>query len=154
MGFAMLRSFWVAGVGVFLAAGMAQVAPPNPGTPSPASLHHEQVAVRIVSRISSGERANLQKFWVLQLRKALRANWKPLVPDTNRPPMTQLGTTVLDVRVTANGLVRHMALLRPSGDPALDHAAEGAVKAATPLPPFPPSVDVRTLALRLTFRYL
>lgn len=111
------------------------------------------LSVRILSSISPSDRAILRNGWVPLVRRAVTANWRPLLPDTVRPPMAQPGTTVVVFGLGPRGHLHHLTVARSSGDKALDQAARGAVTSAMPYPPFPPNFPARPLRVRLTFHY-
>jgi TonB family protein len=111
------------------------------------------LTVRILSSISPSDRAILRKGWAPLVQRAVTANWRPLLPDTVRPPMARPGTTVVVFRLGPGGHLHHLSITRSSGDKALDQAARGAVTSAMPYPPFPPGFPSRPIRLRIIFHY-
>lgn len=150
---AILAGFLILGAGFpALAQTTSTPIPPQPGQRS-YPLRRTKVVIHILGRISPADRALLRGQWLLSVRQSVLVNWHPLVPDTTRPPMQQPGATLLVVRVGPHGRIRGERVVRSSGTPSLDRAAMGAVRAASPLPPFPPGVQSRKLRLRMLFEY-
>ncbi|HEX3987746.1 MAG TPA: energy transducer TonB [Acidobacteriaceae bacterium] len=139
----------------FSQASSTPVPPPKSGTHYP--LPRARVRAAILSDIGSADRQLLNQAWLLSVRQKLLMSWRPLIPDTDRRPMVEAGSAVLLIRLGPKGLVRHVRVERSARNqarnPALVTAAEGAVKAASPYPPFPPGVKARGIRLRVTFLY-
>ena len=127
------------------------VPPPSTGRQHP--LPHAQVAAVILSHLSSADRNLLGRAWLLSVRQKLLMSWRPLLPDTTRPPMAEPGTVVLVVHLGSKGVVQGVRVVQSTGGRSLRKAAEGAVKSASPYPPFPSGLSARRLRLRVTFQY-
>lgn len=153
----MLRRFLLIFLLSALSAGPAfsqtstPVPPPKNGTHYP--LPRTRVRASILSRINPADRQLLNQAWLLSVRQKLLMSWRPLIPDTDRRPMVEAGSAVLVIRLGPKGLVRHVRVERSAPDQALVTAAQGAVKAASPYPPFPPGVKARDIRLRVIFLY-
>lgn len=128
-----------------------QTAAGGPAQPYP--LKRATVAVTVLSHVSKAERRKLRHAWLLSVRQQVLVNWRPLLPNITRPPMGQAGTTVLVVSMNRHGVVQHVRVERSAGVASLDRAAEGAMKAASPLPVFPRGVKERALRLKVRFVY-
>jgi len=63
------------------------------------------------------------------------------------------GDLLIEPRITKDGSLDRVWLLRTSGVPAFDEAALTAVQGAKPFPPVPDEVAKQTLAINATFRY-
>jgi TonB family protein len=154
----MLRRFLLVFLLSLLSAGPAfsqaastPVPPPRTGTRFP--LPRARVRASILSTISPADRKVMTQAWLLSVRQKLLMSWRPLIPDTDRRPMVEAGSAVLVIRLGPKGLVRHVRVERSAPNQALVTAAEGAVKAASPYPPFPLGVKARDIRLRVTFLY-
>lgn len=157
----MFRTRFLVFLFTMLLAGLPAMAQTTPNTPVPPPAngrHHYPlkrigVAVHLLGNVSAADRALLRKEWLLSVRQQLLVSLRPLLPNIARPPMDEEGAAVLFVRVNPQGMVTHIRVVRSSGSASLQTAARGAVKAATPLPVFPPGVKARTLRLRVRFVY-
>jgi TonB family protein len=136
------------------ALGQTASAPvPTPANGPHYGLPRAHIAADILSHISPADRKVLTQSWLLPVRQKLLMSWRPLLPNTARRPMREAGTDVLTLQLGPTGVVRSVRAVRSNGDPALLKSAEGALKSASPYPPFPPGVKARSIRLRLTFRY-
>jgi TonB family protein len=143
-------------IGLFAVPAIAQtsstpVPPPRDGPAYP--LRHAHVTASIMSGVSSADRNLLNRQWLMGVRQKLLMSLRPLIPDTDRPPAVEAGTAVLVVRLSPDGIVRHVGVSRSTGSEALLRAAEGAVRSASPYPPFPTGIKAGVLRLQITFLY-
>jgi TonB family protein len=83
----------------------------------------------------------------------IRKNWYALMPKSAGPPDRQKGEVAIQLVILPDGKIRDMKLASSSGNPALDRAAWGSVKASVPLPRLPQQFDGPYLALRIHFLY-
>jgi periplasmic protein TonB len=63
------------------------------------------------------------------------------------------GNPVLEVQILADGNLGHAVIKRSSGFAELDQAALAILKLAAPFPPFPPRLEAKHDALRLTYEW-
>ncbi len=74
--------------------------------------------------------------------------------EAKRQNMT--GSLILDVTLNANGTIKNIEILRPSGHAVLDRAAMRIVRLAGPYAPFPPAIKEETDLLHIvrTWQFL
>ena len=60
------------------------------------------------------------------------------------------GKLMMDVTLNADGTVRNISILRPSGHRVIDEAAVRIVNLAAPFPPFPPEISKDADILHIT----
>jgi protein TonB len=83
--------------------------------------------------------------WVKKVERVGNLNY----PDQARREGLS-GKLMMDVTLNADGTVRNISILRPSGQPVIDEAAIRIVNLAAPFPPFPPEVRKEADLLHIT----
>jgi len=89
--------------------------------------------------------ANYMSEWVKKVERVGNLNY----PDEARREGLS-GKLMMDVTLNADGTVRNISILRPSGQPVIDEAAIRIVNLAAPFPPFPPEVRKEADILHIT----
>lgn len=89
--------------------------------------------------------ANYMSEWVKKVERVGNLNY----PDQARREGLS-GKLMMDVTLNADGTVRNISILRPSGQPVIDEAAIRIVNMAAPFPPFPPEVRKEADILHIT----
>ncbi|HYQ73179.1 MAG TPA: TonB family protein, partial [Gammaproteobacteria bacterium] len=89
--------------------------------------------------------ANYMSEWVKKVERVGNLNY----PDQARREGLS-GKLMMDVTLNADGTVRNISILRPSGQPVIDEAAVRIVNLAAPFPPFPPEVRKEADILHIT----
>jgi protein TonB len=89
--------------------------------------------------------ANYMSEWVKKVERVGNLNY----PDQARREGLS-GKLMMDVTLNADGTVRNISILRPSGQPVIDEAAIRIVNLAAPFPPFPPEVRKEADILHIT----
>lgn len=83
--------------------------------------------------------------WRLKVERVGNLNYPQQAKDKNLS-----GSLLLDVAINADGSINNVALLRSSGEKALDDAAIGIVKLASPYAPFSTDIRKETDILHIT----
>jgi TonB family protein len=91
--------------------------------------------------------------YVKQVIHAIWDSWRPLIPESARPPHFGKGRVQIRFRIDPKGVVSGMVLEGPSGDRHMDMAAWGGITGAAPYPPLPVEFTGPYLELRLRFYY-
>jgi len=89
--------------------------------------------------------ANYMSEWVKKVERVGNLNY----PDQARREGLS-GKLMMDVTLNADGTVRNISILRPSGQPVIDEAAKRIVNLAAPFPPFPPEIRKEADILHIT----
>lgn len=89
--------------------------------------------------------ANYMSEWVKKVERVGNLNY----PDEARRQGLS-GKLMMDVTLNADGTVRNISILRPSGQPIIDEAAIRIVNLAAPFPPFPPEIRKEADVLHIT----
>ena len=99
----------------------------------------------VSARTQEYKYANYMREWVKKVERVGNLNY----PDqARRQGMT--GKLMLDVIMNADGTVRDISILRPSGHAVLDEAAIRIVNLAAPFAPFPPEILKEADILHIT----
>jgi len=129
---------------LIFAAGCASARPPD-GSPSPGVTSS---AATVPGKIAFGTEAAHPYF--IRVQEQIAAKWGfPLAAGKGGLE----GDLLIEPRITKDGSLDRVWLLRTSGVPAFDEAALTAVQGAKPFPPVPDEVAKQTLAINATFRY-
>jgi TonB family protein len=91
--------------------------------------------------------------YVKKVKDAIFKAWRPIIPESARPPQDRQGRVGIRFKIDPDGSVKHMVLEFPSGDVGLDRAAWGGITGAAPYPPLPVEFNGPFLELRLYFYY-
>lgn len=83
--------------------------------------------------------------YILVMIERMRANWNQNQDGT--------GHVLVHFTIYRDGSVKNVSLLKSSGNPSLDVAAQRAVMITTTLPPLPDAFSDQTLGVRLDFEY-
>ena len=101
--------------------------------------------VFVSARTQEFKYANYMREWVKKVERVGNLNY----PDQARREGLS-GKLMLDVIMNADGTVRDISILRPSGHAVLDEAAIRIVNLAAPFPPFPPEILKEADILHIT----
>jgi TonB family protein len=112
----------------------------------------ENLTVELVNRIPPVDKGNLQSYWA-DVESQIRRQWIQVLPAAARPPASTPGTVKYLAWIHTDGRVTGLALEQPSGNAALDRAAQAAIKGSVPLEAFPYGISVRQVKARFTFIY-
>lgn len=106
--------------------------------------------VFVSARTQEFKYANYMREWVKKVERVGNLNY----PDQARRDGLS-GKLMLDVTMNADGTVRDISILRPSGHAVLDEAATRIVNLAAPFPPFPPEIlkDADILHITRTWEF-
>jgi len=106
--------------------------------------------VFVSARTQEFKYANYMREWVKKVERVGNLNY----PDQARREGLS-GKLMLDVTMNADGTVRDISILRPSGHAVLDEAAIRIVNLAAPFPPFPPEIlkDADILHITRTWEF-
>jgi protein TonB len=99
----------------------------------------------VSARTQEFKYANYMSEWVRKVERVGNLNY----PDEARRSGIS-GKLMLDVALNADGTVREIRVIRPSGYPVLDEAAVRIVNLAAPYLPFPPEIRKEADVLHLT----
>jgi protein TonB len=104
----------------------------------------------VSARTQEFKYANYMSEWVKKVERVGNLNY----PDEARRAGTS-GKLLMDVALNADGTVRDIRILRPSGHPVIDAAATRIVELASPFPPFPPEIlkDADILHITRTWEF-
>jgi len=127
-----------------LLLGEPSAQPPGPAAPSSACDDPSPAFF-----IESEHDAAVHAAWLNAARHRVQAKWK--VPRVVRDG--EVGTVVLRFVVNQHGKVRELETVCATGVSSLEKASRRAVKAASPLEPFPAESERDSLTLRWRFRY-
>lgn len=101
--------------------------------------------VFVSARTREYKYANYMAEWVRKVERVGNLNY----PDEARRAGLS-GKLLMDVTLNADGTVRNISILRPSGVQAIDEAAIRIVNLAAPFPPFPPEILKEADILHIT----
>lgn len=101
--------------------------------------------VYVSARTQEYKYANYMNEWVKKVERVGNLNY----PDAARREGVS-GKLMMDVALNADGTVRNISILRPSGHSAIDEAAVRIVNLAAPFPPFPPEIGKDADILHIT----
>ena len=101
--------------------------------------------VFVSARTQEFKYANYMREWVKKVERVGNLNY----PDQARRKGLS-GKLMLDVTMNADGTVRDISILRPSGHAVLDEAAIRIVNLAAPFAPFPPEILKEADILHIT----
>lgn len=101
--------------------------------------------VFVSARTQEFKYANYMSEWVKKVERVGNLNY----PDAARREGIS-GKLMLDVALNADGTVRNISILRPSGHRVIDEAAVRIVNLAAPFPPFPPDIGKDADILHIT----
>ena len=87
------------------------------------------------------------KYWG-QLTSRIHRQWVIPITQDSRPRQA-----VLAFRLERTGLVKQLRVAQSSGYPEYDAIAQRAVSAASPFPPFPPTITESSLDINFTFSF-
>lgn len=106
--------------------------------------------VYVSARTQEYKYANYMEEWVRKVERVGNLNY----PDEARRTGIS-GKLMMDVALNADGTVREISILRPSGRPVLDEAAIRIVNLASPFLPFPPEIlkDAHILHITRTWEF-
>ena len=91
--------------------------------------------IYVSARTQEYKYANYMSEWVKKVERVGNLNY----PDAaRRAGLT--GKLIMDVTMNADGSVRNISILRPSGHKVIDEAASRIVNLAAPFPPFPEEI--------------
>lgn len=99
----------------------------------------------VSARTQEFKYANYMSEWVRKVERVGNLNY----PDAARRAGIS-GKLMLDVALNADGTVREIRVIRPSGYPVLDEAAVRIVNLAAPYLPFPPDIRKEADILHIT----
>jgi protein TonB len=104
----------------------------------------------VSARTQEFKYANYMSEWVKKVERVGNLNY----PDEARRAGIS-GKLLMDVALNADGTVREIRVLRPSGHPVIDEAATRIVELAAPFPPFPPEIlkDADILHITRTWEF-
>ncbi|MDH3979423.1 MAG: energy transducer TonB [Gammaproteobacteria bacterium] len=104
----------------------------------------------VSARTQEFKYANYMSEWVKKVERVGNLNY----PDEARRAGIS-GKLMMDVALNADGTVRDIRILRPSGHPVIDAAATRIVELASPFPPFPPEIlkDADILHITRTWEF-
>ncbi len=104
----------------------------------------------VSARTQEFKYANYMREWVKKVERVGNLNY----PDEARRAGIS-GKLLMDVALNADGTVRDIRVLRPSGHPVIDEAATRIVELAAPFPPFPPEIlkDADILHITRTWEF-
>jgi len=83
----------------------------------------------------------------------VRNNWYAQIPEEALPPTAVVGKVAIQFAILKNGSVSGLQIVGPSGDHALDRAAQGGITGSNPFPPLPSEYGGQALVLRIYFYY-
>jgi TonB family protein len=144
---------------VLIAGGVlaAQETKPLPAPPTPGQAIQQAAQAAAHNRPKSGSLEVLTDTqgvdfgpYLQKLMGDVRTNWYELIPAAAE---NEKGKVVIEFKVQSDGEIMDMKLVSPSGDPALDRAAWGGIKAASPFQHLPSAFTGPHLALRFRFLY-
>lgn len=101
--------------------------------------------VYVSARTQEFKYANYMSEWVKKVERVGNLNY----PDAARREGVS-GKLMMDVALNADGTVRNISILRPSGHSVIDEAAIRIVNLAAPFPPFPPEIGKDADILHIT----
>ncbi|MGB5261058.1 MAG: TonB family protein [Gammaproteobacteria bacterium] len=101
--------------------------------------------VYVSARTQEFKYANYMGEWVKKVERVGNLNY----PDAARREGIS-GKLMMDVALNADGTVRNISILRPSGHRVIDEAAVRIVNLAAPFPPFPPEIGKDADILHIT----
>lgn len=101
--------------------------------------------VYVSARTQEFKYANYMSEWVKKVERVGNLNY----PDAARRENVS-GKLMMDVALHADGTVRNISILRPSGYSVIDEAAIRIVNLAAPFPPFPPEIGKDADILHIT----
>ena len=104
----------------------------------------------VSARTQEYKYANYMSEWVRKVERVGNLNY----PDVARREGIS-GKLMMDVTLNADGTVRKISILRPSGHPVIDEAAIRIVNLAAPFPPFPTDIlkDADILHITRTWEF-
>lgn len=89
--------------------------------------------------------------YIARVKRDLRRNWIPLIPEEAAPPISKRGITRIRFSILPGGEIGAMTLEGGSGDIAIDKAAWGAIISEGQFPPLPKEYHGPQLELRFWF---
>jgi TonB family protein len=92
--------------------------------------------------------------YLARVVESVRRNWYAIMPEEVNPPISKTGRVVIDFSIIRNGSTGPVIVRLPSGDIALDRAAQGGITGANPFPPLPGAFHGDHIDLRFSFFYL
>jgi protein TonB len=101
--------------------------------------------IYVSARTQEFKYANYMSEWVKKVERVGNLNY----PDEARRAGLS-GKLIMDVTMNADGTVRNINILRPSGHPVIDEAAIRIVNLAAPYPPFPSEISKDADILHIT----
>ncbi len=106
--------------------------------------------IYVSARTQEYKYANYMSEWVRKVERVGNLNY----PDAARREGIS-GKLMMDVTLNADGTVRKISILRPSGHPVIDEAAIRIVNLAAPFPPFPADIlkDADILHITRTWEF-
>ena len=106
--------------------------------------------IYISARTQEFKYANYMSEWVKKVERVGNLNY----PDEARRAGLS-GKLIMDVTMNADGTVRNINILRPSGHPVIDEAAIRIVNLAAPFAPFPSEImkDADILHITRTWEF-
>jgi protein TonB len=106
--------------------------------------------IYVSARTREFKYANYMSEWVKKVERVGNLNY----PDQARREGLS-GKLIMDVTLNADGTVRNISILRPSGQPVIDEAARRIVNLAAPFAPFPPEIikDADILHITRTWEF-
>jgi TonB family protein len=130
------------------------------------SISQKQVPVAVasdpcVSGAMKGEQAEILTDtqgvdfgpYMTNIVKTVRQNWYNLLPPSVFPPTKKTGRLTIEFAIEKNGKIDNIEIGTPSGDVALDRAAQASIIASDPLPSLPKEFSGEHLGLRFYYNY-
>jgi protein TonB len=96
---------------------------------------HRPRHIYVSARTQEYKYANYMSEWVKKVERVGNLNY----PDEARRSGLS-GKLIMDVTMNADGTVRNISIMRPSGHKVIDEAAKRIVNLAAPFPPFPEDI--------------
>ncbi len=84
--------------------------------------------------------------YLSEVHQRIKRNWHP-------PRLAQSRTCTIKFKLKRNGTVEAIQIVRSSGLPEADEAAEAALKSAEPFPPLPTGVDDDSIDIKFSFDF-
>jgi len=91
--------------------------------------------------------------YLRRVKHDVEMNWYNLIPEEARAPLFVQGKVAIQFVILKDGSVSGLKIIGPSGDSALDRAAQGGIDGSNPFPPLPSEFSGQYLALRFYFYY-
>lgn len=91
--------------------------------------------------------------YLAQVVQIVKRNWYSLIPESAASPFNKKGKVSIEFAITKNGQIEALAIVKGSGEVALDRAAFGGIQFSNPFPPLPREFTGPYLGLRFIFFY-